>query len=142
MVIFKIYFIHFFIPIIYVLTFKEKSVHHLSLKHKHLFKISIKLLIQTLIHVCTQRLCSNPLASMIIDIINGFTGMLYDIWTSPGAPNVIITLKFCIQCQRNKWSILTAPNCCCQRPSQQVPIKHWSITHSSLLNKLTGSLLN
>lgn len=53
----------------------------LSLKHKHLFKISIKLLIQTLIHVCTQRLCSNPLASMIIDIINGFTGMLYDIWT-------------------------------------------------------------
>lgn len=50
----------------------------------------------------------------------------------PGAPNVIITLKFCIQCQRNKWSILTAPNCCCQRPqptsSNQALIHHTFIT--------------
>lgn len=78
----------FFIPtIIYVLTFKEKSVHHLSLKHKDLLNISIKLLIQTLIHVCTQRQCSYPLASMIIDIINEIYRNVVWYTYGPGAPN-------------------------------------------------------
>lgn len=35
------------------------------------------------------------------------------------------TLKFCTQCQRNKSSILTAPNCCCLDPTN----KFWSNTY-------------